>query len=187
MTCTWSRHLFPSYLQFAHTHTYSHRVWALHWTMLFKRVCEGGVCISCYKWLTTQLVSQFTTRTESKGRQRSETSSCTINTWYSAPYEKLWCALRGHTTAFKHISNICTRSDSKLTCKPSETAINTFMRFSPGKAHARVFQCCGRVEILSGGCQHQCYTFAVGHFQSVAFTPEGQTDRDILADLETQM
>lgn len=65
--------------------------------------------------------------------------------------------------------------------------MNTFACFSPGKAHARVFQGCGRVEILSGGCQHQLYAFAVGHFQSVAFAPEGQTDGDILADLETQM
>lgn len=61
------------------------------------------------------------------------------------------------------------------------------MCFSPGQAHARVFQRGGGVEILSGGCQHQFYAFVVDHFQSVAFPPEGQTDGDVLADLETLM
>lgn len=59
-------------------------------------------------------------------------------------------------------------------------------RCSPGQAHARVLQRGGGVEVLSGGRQHQLYAFVVGHFQGVAFTPEGQADGDVLAELEMQ-
>lgn len=54
---------------------------------------------------------------------------------------------------------------------------------SPGQVHAGILQSGRRVEVLAGCGQHQAHAAIVGDLEGVTFAPEGQTDRDVLADL----